>query len=346
MIRVSFFFHVLSHGFAQPTLCPDGGKTVLIADMAPKLYEDARREANESDDSDYVTTVDDRPYYPLLMVDYSDESSLIKAATTIVGGRASNDLRVVRVLGGNTNHLFRVSGFEKQGKVFDSVLVRVFGAEGLIDRDIETATFAALAVGGIAPPYLGRFGNGRLEGWLEAKALKVREVAIPKLCEGIAKVVAKLHRNFRVPPHLQEYHSEPTLWTQVFEWMDQALQSSFRTERDRRMAEELKLGDIPAELKWLREKVVPCDARAVLCHNDVLAANILLDKDDNMHLVDFEYGSVNYAGYDIANFFNEFAGGTDNPTGIPNYDWLPSMELQRRLWSTISETNKARRQTP
>ena len=45
----------------------------------------------------------------------------------------------VPVKGGVTNTLYRV------GDGRTSVLVRVFGAEGLIDRDLETETFAALA---------------------------------------------------------------------------------------------------------------------------------------------------------------------------------------------------------
>jgi hypothetical protein len=88
------------------------------------------------------------------------------------------DLNVSIISGGITNNLFVVAGFRKFSRnyfnndyfdptVEDSVLVRIFGGEGMIDRDEETATYAALCDIKIAYRFLGRFGNGRLEGWLE-----------------------------------------------------------------------------------------------------------------------------------------------------------------------------------
>ena len=80
------------------------------------------------------------------------------------------------------------------------------------------------------------------------------------------------------------------------------------------------------------------------CHNDINAANILInvcldDYDNggggscydrnNVAIIDYEYGAINYAMYDVANFICEHCGGNDN--GIPNYELLPSMEVQLRL---------------
>jgi len=63
------------------------------------------------------------------------------------------------------------------------------------------------------------------------------------------------------------------------------------------------------------------------CHNDALAANILYNPTTgNIRLIDFEYGGMNYNAFDIANHWNEFAGGTD--TGITNYDWFPTKDQQ------------------
>jgi thiamine kinase-like enzyme len=46
-------------------------------------------------------------------------------------------------------------------------------------------------------------------------------------------------------------------------------------------------------------------------------------------IIDYEYGSMNYAMYDIANFICEHCGGND--TGSPKYELLPSYERQRLL---------------
>jgi len=40
-----------------------------------------------------------------------------------------------------------------------------------------------------------------------------------------------------------------------------------------------------------------------------------------IQLIDFEYGGMNYVCFDIANHFNEFAGGTDD--SVPKYEQLP-----------------------
>ena len=76
-----------------------------------------------------------------------------------------------RVTGGLTNELYRVTGFrllkEELSRTlapllpddgsnvaslvdFDSVLVRKLGAEGMIDRDVETSTYAYLCNAGVA----------------------------------------------------------------------------------------------------------------------------------------------------------------------------------------------------
>ncbi len=47
----------------------------------------------------------------------------------------------------------------------------------------------------------------------------------------------------------------------------------------------------------------------VLCHNDILLANIIYDEvKDSVSFIDFEYCFPNYAPFDLANHFNEFAG--------------------------------------
>lgn len=40
----------------------------------------------------------------------------------------------------------------------------------IIQREHENRLFAQLSALGFAPPYLGRFANGRVEGFLDAQA--------------------------------------------------------------------------------------------------------------------------------------------------------------------------------
>ena len=269
------------------------------------------------------------------------------------------ELRVRMVPGGITNKLYHVSGIRPVVVVDDQdetnpsgsknhnnnipseVLVRIFGAQGMIDRDVETSTYAALAKQGLALPYYGRFGNGRLEGWWpNSQHLEVRELSQSQLSRGIAQSLGQLHARFVVPPELQEYHNPkapPTLWTQLESWLEQAKQATFSPGLDAQRAAKLPLSQLQEELNWLQQDVCNRDARVGFCHNDLLAANILrkLDQGNLIQIIDFEYGGMNYLAYDIANHFNEFAGGTnENENATPDYALFPWPEWQKTFVRT------------
>jgi len=64
--------------------------------------------------------------------------------------------------------------------------------------------------------------------------------------------------------------------------------------------------------------------RVCATHNDLLSGNILArKKDDSVIFIDYEYGCYNYAGFDIANHFNEYAGFDCNFE-----KWYPKRDAQ------------------
>eukprot|EP00979_Chaetoceros_neogracilis_P004587 scaffold797_cov408-Chaetoceros_neogracile.AAC.52 len=322
--------------------------------MPPKDFIQARK-------SNTVTLVDERPYFPQLSVTLKDSStissegqnsnshlahsssSIITTALAIIfhPSEPPNDLaqnlKIKTVTGGITNALYCITGFSPI-QPYDSVLIRVFGAEGMIDRDIETSTFAHLASSGIAPHYFGRFANGRIEGYLEnCSNLVVMDLQKRTNMEAIAKQMAHLHQGFKVPPELQEYHnhSKPGLWTQLHAWMKQASaidpDLGYKSKGDaERAARLLNLTFVEQQLKWVEEEVVPKDSRVAFCHNDLLPANIMKYNDTGIiRLIDFEYGGINFVGFDIANHFNEFAGGPEKKSGDPDYSLFPDASEQK-----------------
>jgi ethanolamine kinase len=315
----------------------------------------------------HFVMVDSKPYFPFLMAHGKDHDSIRQVVAKILQGSfsfSSEDHPVLRedavktwpvsvICGGITNQLFRVdlvssssstrSDTTSNGREIVSIptciLVRIFGAEGMIDRDVETSTYAALAMQGMAPaPYHGRFANGRLEGWLDNMIpLSPQDMADPLLSHKIAIQLARLHSQFSVPSHLQDYYDpqHPSLWTQLEDWTKQAIHTTttttnFRTDQDTQRAKTMIapfLVNLINEIAWLRNDVVPHDAPVAFCHNDVLGANILHNPETgDLRLIDFEYGGVNYRAFDIANHFNEYAGGTLD--GNTNYDWFPTQEHQ------------------
>ena len=84
-------------------------------------------------------------------------------------GEKEGKLEVVKVSGGITNLLYRVSKRESEATdALSSVLVRIYGpnTEVLIDREVECKLFGELSRLGFGPPLLGVFRNGRVEGFL------------------------------------------------------------------------------------------------------------------------------------------------------------------------------------
>lgn len=81
---------------------------------------------------------------------------------------------------------------------------------------------------------------------------------------------------------------------------------------------------------WLMEYLVLQTCRFV-SHNDLLPANIMLNKQPKqIQFIDFEYGGVGYAAYDIANHLNEYAGGTSaEDNGVPDYSRFPTSDKQK-----------------
>ncbi len=401
----------------------------------------------------FVRTVDNRPYFPLLKVgDVKDEESIMEIANVIVSRRnldiansigltnggirncgsnsshgSSNTTNtvhhgkgtVVPVTGGLTNALYKVDLPTNATSLPSphSFLVRIFGAEGLIDRDEETTNFArlchhnmqdydgSLSSSSIVHDQLdivGRFANGRVETWIPnmRPAHHITDFGKVGLVLEMARQFARLHYGYTPPPpaaatttsaansngdtrahaatNTMTMIQRPTLWNVINSWIDDlshklshetfqkndsqllmevfvpAILPTFQQFNPPLGAAEIIAPDssshssiiasyLSEEVNWLRNRVemkFP-NAAIVFCHNDVNAANVLLNTsiDDNENdddgsaynkqsvcIIDFEYGAMNYAMYDIANFMCEHCGGND--TGCPNYELLPSSERQ------------------
>ena len=90
------------------------------------------------------------------------------------------------VSGGITNKLFKCEAPNT------SYTVRVYGGEGMINREVETETFIALADAKVGKEYIGEFGNGRVEGWIDnADAVDLKDMASPEIFRLTAKELAK-----------------------------------------------------------------------------------------------------------------------------------------------------------
>lgn len=244
-------------------------------------YKTAR---DELPSNEQVIFVDKRPYYPKLIADASLHRTVAHVTCVVLGINVENSpsLTVSVVTGGITNSLLRVSGFRKcslanyrndyfDPNMEDSVLVRIFGAEGMIDRDEETATYAALCDANFAYRYLGRFANGRLEGWLEGfRPLSNFELSIPNISKVIAEKLAKLHKEFDLPGVKSCNKPKPCLFDQLWRWVSQAMNIDhhpFKNACDaERAANLIDLRLIEQELSLIQSSdAIPPSASIAFC---------------------------------------------------------------------------------
>mmetsp|Transcript_41411 Transcript_41411/g.81150 ORF Transcript_41411/g.81150 Transcript_41411/m.81150 type:complete len:423 (+) Transcript_41411:59-1327(+) len=345
----------------------------------PSGYKEARRLLGSSDSPSL--TVDNSPYLPNIRADlFPDDaaataSSVASVAVSVLtspGGALEgkqvdpSSCSVSRVSGGITNALFRID-IPSQPCGWNAApphpfLLRVFGAEGMIDRDDETSTYSAVCsflarrreescedTEGLS--YHGRFSNGRVEGWLDGyRALTAPELGVPVVSAAIARSLAGFHA-MGVPDGLEEVHDSSSpggCWDQLETWLRQARSAVFRTPVDEERAAALNIDEVAEGLQKIKEggSVPTSTEGCALCHNDLLSMNIMMKEGScdaggspSIRLIDFEYGGWNYVGFDIANHFNEWAGGTDD--GRPDYDLFPN-DKQREIFCAAYLDEKRR----
>ena len=86
---------------------------------------------------------------------------------------------------------------------------------------------------------------------------------------------------------------------------------------------------LSSDVNWVETNVLPqLGTDLVLCHNDIVCQNILYkSSSQTVSFIDFEYCAINYALFDVANHFVEYAGVDQidfdrYPSRAEQYHWL------------------------
>ncbi|XP_043296479.1 choline/ethanolamine kinase isoform X3 [Cervus elaphus] len=217
------------------------------------------------------------------------------------------ELRVDPVSGGLSNLLFRCSlpdHLPSVGEEPREVLLRLYGAilQGVDSLVLESVMFAILAERSLGPQLYGVFPEGRLEQYIPSRPLKTHELRDPLLSAAIATKMAKFHG--MEMPFTKEPH-----W--LFGTMDRYLkQIQDLPPTGLPQMNLLEMYSLKDEMGNLRKLLDTTPSPVVFCHNDIQEGNILLLSEpkstDSLMLVDFEYSSYNYRGFDIGNHFCEW----------------------------------------
>ncbi|CAH8634933.1 unnamed protein product [Schistosoma rodhaini] len=191
------------------------------------------------------------------------------------------------------------------------------------------------------------FQNGLVYSFINGSTISVDKFSMSKYSELIIEQVARLHSLPTRETMLRLFPSEvndssklytkPVLFPTIRKWIEK-LPTGYNN--DKLKFERLKnefpskavlLNEVAYLEKLLKNPISP----VVLCHNDLLAGNIVMPQDEKtVHFIDFEYCGFNHAAFDIGNHFCEFAG-----INVVNFDNYPTKEYQL-MW--ISKYLKAK----
>ncbi|KAK9410138.1 choline kinase alpha [Crotalus adamanteus] len=246
-------------------------------------------------------------------------------------GLREDQLRITPIRGGLSNMLFQCSLPDTIETVADeprTILLRLYGAilqmrscnkggSGQAQKEndlqgaeavvLESVMFAILAERALGPKLYGIFPQGRLEEFIPSRKLDTEELSVPDISAEIAEKMAKFH-GMKMP-----FNKEPKwLFGTMEKYLNQVMRIKFTRESRVRKLNKILSYNLPQEMKNLRSLLEATPSPVVFCHNDCQEGNILLldgredSEKQKLMLIDFEYSSYNYRGFDIANHFCEW----------------------------------------
>ncbi|XP_073185149.1 choline/ethanolamine kinase isoform X1 [Lepidochelys kempii] len=222
------------------------------------------------------------------------------------------ELGISPVSGGLSNLLYKCSLPDHILSVGDEprqVLLRVYGAilQGVDSLVLESVMFAILAERALGPRLYGVFPQGRLEQYIPSRRLCTEDLQDPNISREIAMKMSRFHGM------VMPFNKEPKwLFGTMERYLKQIAELTFPQEAQRKLFSQLRAYDLQKEVRSLRELLESTPSPVVFCHNDVQEGNILLlagresHPSDKLMLIDFEYSSYNYRGFDIGNHFCEW----------------------------------------
>ncbi|KAK2100014.1 hypothetical protein P7K49_021362 [Saguinus oedipus] len=141
----------------------------------------------------------------------------------------------------------------------------------------------------------------------ESRRLDTEELSLPDISAEIAEKMATFH-GMKMP-----FNKEPKwLFGTMEKYLNEVLRIQFTGESRIKKLHKFLSYNLPLELENLRSLLESTPSPVVFCHNDCQEGNILLlegrenSEKQKLMLIDFEYSSYNYRGFDIGNHFCEW----------------------------------------
>ncbi|XP_076114194.1 choline/ethanolamine kinase-like isoform X1 [Mytilus galloprovincialis] len=238
--------------------------------------------------------------------------------------------------GGLTNLLYTCElsdNIQTQNNEPRTVLLRVYGD---IAKDLKflvqnSVVFCLLSEKQLGPKCYGLYPNGRIEEYIPTKSLTRKDLHKPEISSMIARKLAVIH-NLNMP-----LCKEPRFLGELTRhWLAEAKNNTRPDDTDPNI-QKITSYDLDAELSWLLKKIEDLKSPVVFSHNDLQEGNLLYMKDckdpeKQLTVIDLEYCSYNYRGFDFGNHFCEWCLDYQSEQEMPYYsyheDSYPSKEQQ------------------
>ena len=270
-----------------------------------------------------------------------NDKNLVKIFALVVcseylGGAWKNvdikDFQIERLSGGLTNYLYRCwiesDKFKQVDQEPSSILLRLYGENNTKNPTVllkDVVVSAIMSDYQLGPKLYGIFPIGRLEELINAKSMDQNDMYIPELSREIAQVMGKFHT--LEMPFIKEPH---WLFDTTAKYIKQVHDVKFTEEKDIKQFEKLCSYNLDSEFKQLKQVLCSINSPVVFCHNDINVGNIL-KLTNKLMVIDYEYGSYNYRGFDLGNHFCEWMFNNNydqHPYFQYNYEFYPSREQQ------------------
>lgn len=233
--------------------------------------------------------------------------------------------------GGITNHNYRVRDSERTYVARLCVERTLLG----IDRRNEVVCQRAAHACGIAPEVVHHEDGVLISGHLIGRTLTSADVREPAFVPRLARVLRRLHDPW-------DQLTGEILYFSTF----QTIRTYTKTARELKARLPNDIESILDDTARLSRGIAPF--QPVLCHNDLLAAN-LIDDGERVWLVDWEYAGMGHPLFDLAGIsancafseslevalLEEYRGSVE-PQDLRELRVLKAMSLLREaLWSVI-----------
>ncbi|CAF3260125.1 unnamed protein product [Rotaria socialis] len=234
----------------------------------------------------------------------------------------SSNTRLVTFTEGLTNVIVGLFDNRNPDDESKTLIIKIYGAqtESFIDRESEINAMKILSEHGVfSQRILIQFNNGIIYEYASGQTCSRENVRKENIVRLIALKLAQMHN---VPVQRAE---KPYIIISLRRFIQLLDGSSF------------DLSSIRSDVDAIEERILPrlisnaeLGKDLVLCHNDLLVKNIIYnEKTATVSFIDFEYAHFNYALFDIANHFVEYAG-VDNA----DFTIYPGREEQKK-WLEI-----------